>query len=76
MSDPLRGLSAGPGAVLKLHVVAAMRAVQVLPLYRPRAVRTLVAVAREQVEAHRGQRHHYQSDQGLLHEFMLRLGDR
>jgi hypothetical protein len=60
--------------MLELHVGATMVAGDVLPFHRPRAEWTLVAIAREQVETHRRQRDHYQSDQGLLHGFTICSG--
>ena len=75
MTDSLGRLRAGAGAMLKFHIGAAMRTVDVLPLHRSRAEGAFVAVAREQVETHRGQRNHYQSDQRLLHENLIRSGE-
>jgi hypothetical protein len=58
--------------MLKLHVLAAVRTIDVLPFHRARTNRASIAVAGEQVQADRGQRNHYQSDQRLLHE--IRIG--
>jgi hypothetical protein len=74
MTDALRRLSVGAGTMLELHVLAAMRTVDVLPFHRPRAERASIAVTCEQVQADRRQRNHYQSDQRLLHEITIRSG--
>jgi hypothetical protein len=58
----------------KFHVLAAMRTIDILPLHRTGAMRAFVTVAREQKKAHRSQRNHYQSDQGLFHATTIRSG--
>ena len=68
MGDAPRRLRAGPGAMLKLHILAAMRTGDVFPAHRPPARRALIPVARHPVEARRRYCHHQQSDQRLFHD--------
>jgi hypothetical protein len=46
----------------ELHVVAAVRAIDVVVFHDPSAVRALVAAARDPVEASRRHRDHQQAD--------------
>ena len=68
MGDAPRRLSAGSGAMLKLHIFAAMRARNIIPAHRASTGRTFVPVARHPIESRRRYCHHQQSDQRLFHD--------
>ena len=62
------GQRLGTGAMLELHVVAAMRAVNIVVLYEPPAERTAVAMPCLPDEERCGHAYHQKSDDCLPHE--------
>jgi hypothetical protein len=51
----------------ELHVVAAVRTIDIFPLHATAAERAFVTVARDPIEAERGHYHHQQSDKRMSH---------
>lgn len=62
----------GPGAMLELHVVTAIRTVHVAVIHVSSAKRTLVTAARDEPEVERRHPNHREPDEYLLHRTVLR----
>ena len=55
------------GMMSQLHIVAAVRTIDIFPLHATAAKRAFVTVARSPIEAERSQQHHQQSDNRVSH---------
>ena len=55
------------GTMALLHIISAVRTVDIFPLHATAAERAFVTVAPNPVQAERGQHHHQQSDNRVSH---------